>query len=107
VAEPRRRRRREGLTALTVRWGILSTARINQRLIEAARSSAIAEVVAVGGRDPERAETYARENGIERAYASYDDVLADPDLDAVYISLPNSLHTDWSIRALDAGKHVL
>jgi predicted dehydrogenase len=105
VAESRHRR--EGHPDLTVRWGILSTARINQRLIAAARSSAIAEVVAVAGRDPARVETYARENGIGRAYASYDDLLADPELDAVYISLPNSLHAEWSIRALNAGKHVL
>src|SRR5204863_1866556 len=63
--------------------------------------------VAVGSRDRRRAEDYAREHGLERAYGSYDELLADPDLGAVYISLPNGMHVEWSIRALEAGKHVL
>jgi len=63
--------------------------------------------VAVGGRDLERTRAYAREHAIERAYGSYGDLLADPDVDAVYISLPNTMHVDWTLRALRAGKHVL
>jgi xylose dehydrogenase (NAD/NADP) len=92
---------------MSVRWGFLSTARINRLVLAAARESDRVDVVAVASRDRERAEAYARENGIERAFASYEALLADPDVEAVYISLPNSLHVEWSIRALEAGKHVL
>jgi predicted dehydrogenase len=91
----------------TVAWGLLSTARINDRIIEAARESDRADVLAVASRDPARAEAYAREHGIERSHGSYEALLADPDVEAVYISLPNSLHVEWTLRALDAGKHVL
>jgi D-xylose 1-dehydrogenase (NADP+, D-xylono-1,5-lactone-forming) len=90
-----------------VAWGFLSTARINRKVLAGARYSDAVEVVAVASRDGERAAAYARENGIERAYGGYEELLADPDVEAVYISLPNSLHVDWSIRALEAGKHVL
>jgi D-xylose 1-dehydrogenase (NADP+, D-xylono-1,5-lactone-forming) len=90
-----------------IRFGILSTARINRLLLAGARESARVEVVAVASRDLARAEAYARDWGIERAYGSYEELLADPDLDAVYNPLPNSLHVDWSIPALEAGKHVL
>ena len=87
--------------------GFLSTARINEHLLEAARASDLVDVLAVASRDPARAEAYAREHSIERSYGSYDELIADPQLEAVYVSLPNSLHVDWSIRALEAGKHVL
>lgn len=92
---------------MSVRFGILSTARINRLVIAGARQSDRVEIAAVASRDTPRAEAYAREQEIPRAYGSYDELLADPDLDAVYISLPNSLHVEWSIRALEAGKHVL
>src|SRR5918994_454233 len=92
---------------MSVNWGFLSTARINRLVLAGARESDRVDVVAVASRDRERAEAYARENGVERAYASYEALLADPDVEAVYISLPNSLHVDWSMRALQAGKHVL
>ena len=92
---------------MSVRWGFLSTARINRLVLAGARESDRVDVVAVASRERERAEAYARENGIERAHGSYEDLLADPDVEAVYISLPNSMHVDWSIRALEAGKHVL
>ncbi len=90
-----------------VRWGLLSTARINDKVIAGARASHALEIVAVGGRDGARTEAYAREHGIARAHAGYEALLADPEVDAVYISLPNGMHVDWSIRALHAGKHVL
>jgi xylose dehydrogenase (NAD/NADP) len=86
---------------------MLSTARINRKLLQGARESDEVEVVAVASRDQARADAYAREHGIELAYGSYEALLADPTIDAVYISLPNSLHCPWSIRALEAGKHVL
>ena len=92
---------------MTLRLGILSTAHINRLVIAGARESDRVEVTAVGSRDLSRAEAYAREWGIERAHGSYDELLTDPDVDAVYNPLPNSMHVDWSIRALEAGKHVL
>ena len=85
----------------------MSTARINLAVLTGARQTDVAEVVAVASRDRQRADDYAREHAIERAYGGYEELLGDPDLDAVYISLPNSLHVEWSIRALGAGKHVL
>jgi D-xylose 1-dehydrogenase (NADP+, D-xylono-1,5-lactone-forming) len=90
-----------------VTFGFLSTARINDHLLAAARASDLVDVLAVASRDQARADAYARERSIERAYGSYEELLADPAIDAVYVSLPNSLHVEWSIRALEAGKHVL
>jgi D-xylose 1-dehydrogenase (NADP+, D-xylono-1,5-lactone-forming) len=92
---------------VSVRWGILSTARINRLLLAGARKSDRVHVIAVASRDQPRAEAYAREQGIERAYGSYEALLADQEVEAVYIPLPNSMHVEWSIRALEAGKHVL
>ena len=90
-----------------VKWGILSTAHINRKVIPGAHASEKAELIAVASRDRGRAEEYAREWEIERAYGSYEALLGDADVEAVYISLPNSLHCEWSIRAVEAGKHVL
>jgi len=92
---------------VSVAWGLLSTAPINLSILDAARKTDQAEVVAVASRDEARAGAYAREHGIERSYGSYDALLADPDVDAVYVSLPNGLHVEWTLRALEAGKHVL
>ena len=92
---------------MTVSWGILSTARINRLVLAGARKSDRVDVVAVASRDVGRAESYAREQGIGRAYGSYEALLADGGVEAVYISLPNSMHVEWTIRALEAGKHVL
>src|SRR4051812_47887913 len=89
-----------------IRWGILSTARIAEKIIDGARVAEGAQIVAVGSRDLARAQAFADEHGIERAYASYEELLAS-DVDAVYIPLPNALHVEWSVRALEAGKHVL
>jgi D-xylose 1-dehydrogenase (NADP+, D-xylono-1,5-lactone-forming) len=90
-----------------VKWGIVSTADINRKVIPGAHASAKVDLVAVASRDRARAEAYAREWEIPRAYGSYEDLLADPEIEAVYISLPNTLHAEWSIKALEAGKHVL
>jgi len=90
-----------------VRLGIVSTAHINRLVIPGAHASDRVELVAVASRDLARAEAYAREWEIERAYGSYEALLEDADVDAVYISLPNTLHVEWSIRAVEAGKHVL
>src|ERR671937_835427 len=90
-----------------VRWGILSTARINRLVIPPAKASDKVDVIAVASRDRARVEEYAQAWAIERAYGSYEALLQDPDVEAVYISLPNSLHVEWSIAALEAGKHVL
>jgi D-xylose 1-dehydrogenase (NADP+, D-xylono-1,5-lactone-forming) len=90
-----------------VRWGFLSTANINAKLLAGAAQSDRVQVVAVASRDAARAEAYANQHGIERAHGSYEALLDDPEVDAVYISLPNSMHVDWSVRALEAGKNVL
>jgi D-xylose 1-dehydrogenase (NADP+, D-xylono-1,5-lactone-forming) len=92
---------------MSVKWGIVSTAHINRLFLAGARQSEDVEILAVASRDRQRADEYARENGIERAYGSYEALLADPDVEVVYISLPNSMHVDWTVRALEAGKHVL
>jgi len=92
---------------VAVRWGILSTARINDLVLAGARKSDRVQMVAVGSRDRARAEAYAHEHGLERAHGSYQELVDDPDIEAVYISLPNAFHTEWSIRALRAGKHAL
>jgi predicted dehydrogenase len=85
----------------------MSTARINRLFIAGARQAAGVEILAVASRERASAERYAHEHGIDRAYGGYDSLLADPDVEAVYISLPNSMHVEWSVRALQAGKHVL
>jgi xylose dehydrogenase (NAD/NADP) len=90
-----------------VRWGVLSTARINVKLLAGARLAPNVDVVAVGSRDRAHGEAFAAEHGIERVHGSYEELLADPELEAVYIPLPNSLHVPWSVKALEAGKHVL
>jgi xylose dehydrogenase (NAD/NADP) len=90
-----------------MRLGIVSTAHINRLVIPCAHASDKVELVAVASRDVARAQEYAREWEIERAYGSYEALLDDPDVDAVYISLPNTLHCEWSVKAVQAGKHVL
>jgi predicted dehydrogenase len=92
----------------TVRIGTLGAARITPNaLIKPARVVEEAEVVAVGARDPKRAAEFAAKHDIPRVHASYDDVVQDPDVDAVYIPLPNSHHAPWTLKAIVAGKHVL
>lgn len=90
-----------------MRWGVLSTALINRKLLAGAALSDAVEVLAVASREQGRADAFAREHGIARAYGSYDALLADPDVESVYVPLPNALHHPWTLRALRAGKHVL
>jgi xylose dehydrogenase (NAD/NADP) len=90
-----------------VRWGILGPGRIATRFLVGARLSSAAVVVAVGSQDRGRAEAYAAAHGIARPHGSYDALLADPEVEAVYIALPNGLHHPWTMAALRAGKHVL
>jgi D-xylose 1-dehydrogenase (NADP+, D-xylono-1,5-lactone-forming) len=92
---------------VSIRVGILSTARINRLVVAPARESDKVEITAVASRDADRAAAYAQEWDIPHAYGSYEELLADPEIDAIYNPLPNSLHVEWSIRALEAGKHVL
>jgi predicted dehydrogenase len=90
-----------------LRWGLLSTAQINGALIEPLRASKRNKLVAVASRNQATAEAYARENRIEKAHGSYEALLADPEIDVIYNPLPNHMHTEWTIKAVEAGKHVL
>ena len=90
-----------------MRLGIVSTADINRKVIPGAHASDKIELVAVASREQRRAKEYAREWGIPRAHGSYEGLLEDSEVDAVYISLPNTMHREWSIRSLEAGKHVI
>jgi D-xylose 1-dehydrogenase (NADP+, D-xylono-1,5-lactone-forming) len=92
---------------LRLRWGLLGTARINDRFIPALRNSKYSELCAVASRTAERAGEFAREWKIPKIYTSYEDLLADPQIDVVYNSLPNHLHAGWTIKAAQAGKHIL
>ena len=91
-----------------IRWGVLSTAKIGtEKVIPAMQQSDHCEILAICSRDESKARAEADALGIQKAYGSYAELLADPDIDAIYNPLPNHLHVEWSIRALEAGKHVL
>ena len=90
-----------------LRWGLMSTARINERLIVPIGNSGRSELVAVASRSKETVDRYADEWKIPRAHQGYDGLLADPEVDAVYISLPNSMHAEWCVKSAEQGKHVL
>jgi predicted dehydrogenase len=90
-----------------LRIGILGTAKIARAFIAGVAASEKVTVTAVAGRTPDTTRAFAEETGVERVLPSYDALLADPDIDAIYNPLPNSLHAEWSIRAAEAGKHVL
>lgn len=90
-----------------VRFGVLGVARINRKVLPAIQRSPYAQLLAIGSRDLEKAQTAARTFEIPKAYDGYDAVLDDPDIDAVYIPLPNALHLDWVKKAAAAKKHVL
>lgn len=90
-----------------LRWGVLGTAGINDAVVPAIQASELGEVTAIASRSPAKAEEHARRFGIPTAYEGYEVLLADPDVDAVYLPLPNHLHHPWVLRAVAAGKHVL
>ena len=90
-----------------MRLGIVSTADINRKVIPGAHASDKIDLVAVASRDQARADEYAKTWEIPRAYGSYEAMLEDPEVDAVYISLPNTMHREWSIKSVEAGKHVI
>ncbi len=91
-----------------VRWGVLSTAGIGvKKVIPAMQKGEWIEIIAIASRDRGQAEETARTLGIAKAYGSYEELLADPQIEAIYNPLPNQLHVPWSIRAAEAGKHVL
>jgi xylose dehydrogenase (NAD/NADP) len=90
-----------------VRWGILSTAAINQELIGPMKEVKGSSLIAVASRNHDKAKTYAEKNAIPKFYESYEALLKDPNIDAVYIPLPNSLHCDWVVNAANEKKHVL
>jgi predicted dehydrogenase len=91
-----------------VKWGIIGVAKIGmEKVIPAMQEGDGIEITAIASRDPARAEAARKELGIAKAHGSYEALLADPEIEAVYIPLPNHLHVDWAAKALDAGKHVL
>ena len=91
----------------TIRWGILSTARIATKVSQAINATPGAEVAAVASRSADRAASWAKQHGIRRSYESYQALLDDDELEAIYIPLPPSMHAEWTIRAAEAGKHVI
>jgi predicted dehydrogenase len=91
-----------------VRWGILSTAKIGrEKVIPGMQASALCDITAIASRNEKQAREVADKLNIEKAYGSYEELLSDPEIDAVYIPLPNQLHVPWAIKALEANKHVL
>ena len=91
-----------------IRWGILSTAKIGlTQVIPAMQLGEFSEVIAISSRSLDKAEVAASSLGLERAYGSYEALLEDPDVDAIYNPLPNNMHLEWTVKAMKAGKHVL
>ena len=95
------------MTNKILNWGLLSTARINRALIPPLQVSKRNHLLAVASRSQANADAYAKEQKITHAYGSYEALLADPEIDVIYNSLPNHLHAEWTIKAVEAGKHVL
>jgi D-xylose 1-dehydrogenase (NADP+, D-xylono-1,5-lactone-forming) len=95
------------MTDRILQWGFLSTARINKALFFPLQISKRNKLLAVASRSQEKAEQYAKEKKIQRSYGSYAALLADPEIDVIYNPLPNHLHAEWTIKAVEAGKHVL
>ncbi len=96
------------MSAAPIRFGILGAARIAPvALVQPARAVGGVTLAAVAARDPQRAQTFARAHGVERVLDTYEALVNDPALDAIYNPLPNALHYEWTVKALRAGKHVL
>ncbi|HEY1922016.1 MAG TPA: Gfo/Idh/MocA family oxidoreductase [Tepidisphaeraceae bacterium] len=93
--------------ASKLRWGIIGTGNIASQFARGVATSHRGSVTAVGSRQKKSAEEFARNHTIPRAFGTYESLIADPEIDAIYNSLPNAFHADWTIRALKAGKHVL
>ena len=91
----------------SVRWGILSTAKIATKVCRAIKLASNAEPVAIASRTIERAENWASEHDVKQAYGSYEELLEDESIDAIYLPTPPTLHAEWTIRAAECGKHVL
>ena len=91
----------------TVRWGILGTARIAEKISVAIHQAENAELTCIASRDAAKAADWAEKHHVKRSVGSYDALLHDPEIDAVYIPLPPSLHGEWTVRAARAGKHIL
>jgi predicted dehydrogenase len=91
-----------------VKWGVIGVAKIaTEKVIPAMQRGKVSEIAAIASRDPSKARTAAEKLGIPRSYGSYEELLADPEIEAIYNPLPNQLHVPWSIKAAEAGKHVL
>ena len=94
-------------TVSPLRMGVLGCANIAKQFTRDVQSSTSVSIDAVASRDMQKANTFAQSLKIARAYGSYEALIADPTIDAIYIPLPNSLHAEWAIRAMEGGKHVL
>ena len=91
-----------------IKWGVLGTAGIaRKQTIPGMKEASNCELYAIAGRNLEKAEEFQKQFGFEKAYGSYEELLADKEVEAVYIPLPNTLHYEWTVKALEAGKHVL
>ena len=95
------------MSTKVLNWGLLSTARINRSLIPPLHASKRNHLLAAGSRSQESADAYAREWKIPRAHGTYEALLSDPEIDVIYNPLPNHMHAEWTIKAVEAGKHVL
>src|SRR5436309_13130875 len=95
------------MTTRKLRWGILGVAKINERLLPAFGKATLAELRAIAKRSLDKAQTAARAAGIPKAHGSYEALLDDPEIDEVYIPLPNHLHFEWTHKAAERGKHAL
>ncbi|MCJ8328739.1 MAG: Gfo/Idh/MocA family oxidoreductase, partial [Lentisphaeria bacterium] len=92
---------------MTIRWGLLAAGNISRAFLHGVSQTESGEISAVACREQSKADDYAKENNIEKAYGSYQALLDDPDIDAVYISTPHPMHAEWAIKAANAGKHIL